>query len=152
MFSKEFLMKEKFEAMKTKNVAKKNVVSLALGDLNTASLGQGADVVLKVNGDVVSEDKFLELNIAKQLSSLTESIQAFKQRGNTEKVAALEMEVEYIKTTYFPPLSTEDTDKMVKEFKEKNPEAKMKEWMTYLRDNYFSRYDGAYASKAFNKK
>lgn len=31
MFSKEFLMKEKFEAMKTKNVAKKNVVSLALG-------------------------------------------------------------------------------------------------------------------------
>lgn len=152
MFSKEFLMKEKFEAMKTKNVAKKNVVSLALGDLNTASLGQGNEVVLKVNGDVVSEDKFLELNIAKQLSSLTESIEAFKKRGNTEKVAALEMEVEYIKTTYFPPLSTEDTDKMVKEFKEKNPEAKMKEWMTYLRYNYFSRYDGAYASKAFNKK
>ena len=87
-------MKEKFEAMKTKNVAKKNVVSLALGDLNTASLGQGNEVVLKVNGDVVSEDKFLELNIAKQLSSLTESIEAFKKRGNTEKVAALEMEVE----------------------------------------------------------
>ena len=40
----------------------------------------------------------------------------------------------------------------VQKFKAENPEAKMKDWMTYLRDNFFRRYDGKKASAVFNQK
>lgn len=151
MFTKNFLMKEKFDAMKTKNTAKKNVVMLALGDLNTASIGL-ENAELKVNGKVVSEEKFLELNIAKQMNSLIESINAYKKRGDVEKVPSLEEEVKYIKEVYFPPLSSEEVNNILAEFKKDNPGAKTKEWMTFLLDNYYNRYDGASMAQLFNKK
>lgn len=148
MFTKDFLQSQKILAMKTKNTAMKNVVSLAIGDLNTASVGSTQG--LRNNGNIVTEETFLKLNIAKQLLSLKETIAAFQKRGDVEKIAALEKEVTYIQDTFFPPLAEDEIKVLFSEFKAANPEAKMKDWMTYLRENYQSRYNGASATKLFN--
>lgn len=151
MFKVEELKAQKFEAMKTKNQPMKNVVLLALGDLNTALFGNPTGE-LKVNGEIVSEEKFLELNIAKQLSSLEQTVKVYAERGDTANLEKAQSEIDFIKKTYFPTLTESEISEKCAEFKSKNPNAKMKDWMDYLRENYYSRYDGRMASAEFNKK
>ncbi len=151
MFTVKELKAQKLEAMKTKNNAMKNVVSLALGDLNTALFGNETGKLM-VNGKEVSEEQFLEMNIAKQLSSLEQTIKIYAERGDVANQEKAQSEISFIKETYFPVLTDEQVVEKCVAFKAENPEAKMKDWMTYLRENFFSRYDGKKASAVFNQK
>ena len=151
MFSVNELKAQKFQAMKTKNAAMKNVVSLALGDLNTALMGNETGV-LKVNGKEVSEEEFLEMNIAKQLTSLEQTLKIYTARGDVANQEKAQAEIDFIKSTYFPALSDQEIVEKCVEFKAASPDAKMKDWMDYLRENFYSRYDGKKASAAFNQK
>lgn len=148
MFTVSDLKAKKLEAMKTKNEAMKNVVTLALGDLNTVLSGNKSGTIL-INGKEVSESKFLEMNIAKQLSSLEETLKVYEKRGDVENIQKATNEINFIKETYFPVLTTEQIVAECEKFKLENPSAKMKDWMDHLRTNFFSRYDGKQASATF---
>lgn len=151
MFTVKELNAKKFEALKTKNSAMKNVVLLALGDLNTALSGNITGELKDAKGNTISEEKFLEKNIAKQLSSLEQTMKVYVDRGDVANQEKAQSEISFIKETYFPVLTDEQVVEKCIAFKAENPEAKMNEWMTYLRENFFSRYDGKKASAAFNQ-
>lgn len=141
--SKKFLMSQKIEGMKTKNLVMKNVVSLALGDLNTATLGKDELVWL---GKPVSEEVFLENCLLKMLKDNQISAEKFVSRGENEKAEPLYKEIAYIQETFFKPLGQEELKEILKVEKEKNPALTKKEWMSFLISNYKGRYNGKIAS------
>ena len=106
MFTVKELKAQKLEAMKTKNNAMKNVVSLALGDLNTALFGNETGKLM-INGKEVSEEQFLEMNIAKQLSSLEQTIKIYAERSDVANQEKAQSEISFIKETYSPVLTDE---------------------------------------------
>lgn len=143
MFTKEFLQKQKIEALKTKNTAMKKVVSLTLGELSTASLGKDALIWEK---DVVTEEKFIENVLNQQLKNTTASYDIFVKRGDTERAEAVKAEIEYIKRTFFPELTTSELESLLETKKAENPALTKKDWMSFLLENYKGRYNGKVAS------
>lgn len=143
MFAKEFLQKQKIEALKTKNTAMKNVVSLTLGELSTASLGKDELIWGK---EVVTEEKFIENVLNQQLKNTSASYDIFVKRGDTEKAEAVKAEVDYIKQTFFPALTPSELEALLKNKKAENPALTKKDWMSFLLENYKGRYDGKVAS------
>lgn len=143
MFTKEFFQKQKIEALKTKNTAMKNVVSLTLGELSTASLGKDALIWEK---DVVTEEKFIENVLNQQLKNTTASYDIFVKRGDTERAEAVKAEIEYIKRTFFPELTTSELESLLETKKAENPALTKKDWMSFLLENYKGRYNGKVAS------
>jgi len=143
VFTKEFLQKQKIEALKTKNTAMKNVVSLTLGELSTASLGKDN---LTWEKEVVTEEKFIENVLNQQLKNTSASYDIFVKRGDTEKAEAVKAEIDYIKQVFFPALTASELESLLETKKVENPSLTKKDWMTFLLENYKGRYDGKVAS------
>lgn len=153
MFTVEFLKKQKLEAMKTKNKAISNVVSGILGDLQTKQTSESGLVLSKKNAEgknevmPVSAEEYIENLLSKLVGTLTEAAKIYEGRGDTERKEQSLAELQYIQTVFFPPLSVEFIKEKAESFK---AEGKNKgQFMTYMKENYNGRYNGAEVAKAF---
>lgn len=154
MFTIEFLRKQKFEAMKTKNKAISNVVSSIIGDFQTqATTNEGIGFVKKVAGEKdpvfspVTEEEYIGHLLSKMIKNLTESIGIYEKRGDTERKEQAQAEVDYIQSVFFPPLSVEFLKEKADEFKAAGK--KKGDFMNFLKENYLGRYNGGEANKLF---
>lgn len=153
MFTVEFLKKQKLEAMKTKNKAISNVVSGVLGDLQTKQTSEDGLVMAKKNAEgknelmSVSAEEYVEYLLSKLVGSLTEAIKIYEKRGDTARKEQSSAELAYIQEVFFPPLSAQFIKEKADAFK---AEGKNKgQFMTYMKENYNGRYNGAEVAKAF---
>lgn len=150
MITVAFLKAQKIQAMKTKNKAMSNVVSGVLGELQTQSMKEEGLVIEKDGKKVpATESEFIQNNIGKLLKNITNSIEIFEKRGDKERKEQAEAELKYIQLTFFPPLSTEELQVMVKKHKEKG--LVMRDFMSFMSENYQGRYNGKEVAQLFQK-
>lgn len=153
MFTVEFLKKEKVKAMREKNKAAASVVTLILGDLQTKRMTkEGVSLPKKNEAGVmavvaVSDEEYIENLLSKLKNSITSNVKIYTDRKDQVSLDKANAEIAYISDTFFPPLSEDFILEKSAEFKASGKSKK--EFMEYLKENYFGRYNGGFAAKSF---
>lgn len=151
IFTIQYLKSKKIEAMKTKNVALKNVISLILGDADTLLKNHATYVNHK--NEEISEFDWIKSYLSKMLKNLEGNLSIYEDRGDVDSIEKTKAEIDCIRTEFLKPLTIDEVKDLLTFYLEKNPnDTKPSGFMAFLVDNVPGQYNGKEVVQLFFKE
>lgn len=152
VFTSDYLKKKRIEAMKSKNIPLRNIVSLALGDADT--MLKNFSTYVDIEGVKISENEWFKNHISKQLKNMTSNLKIFESRKDDENIEKTKNEINCIKTEFLKQLKEEEIAIMIEEHFKNNPNDlnSPKKFMDYLSEYFEGQYDGSVVAPLFMKE